>query len=224
MLADSEIRALIETKDIVIDPFDEENLEGASYDASVGRVLIAGRGIVNLRNERVVLRTGDWAEIESLERFELSTRVAATYGVRSSITRRGIDWFGGPQIDPGYRGRLFVSLFNPSSEPFDLIWGMPLVSLMFHRLAVDATPYSGRFQNLDQFPEEDVQRMLTMSAPTLADVVTSVGTLERTVEQLTRTTERMARDIRWVTWLLGAILIAMVVGLAIGLPLALVGD
>ena len=221
MLADAEIRTAIESHEIVIEPFDDGRVEPASYDLSVGRVLLAGRGIVDPRRDKVILRTGDWAEIETLERLELPTNIAATYGVRSGITRRGIDWFGGPQIDPGYRGRLFVSLFNPTSEPFEINWGESFCTLMFHRLGVDAHGYSGRFQGLDQFPEEDVERMLKMSAPTLADVVVSVGVLEQTVQRLTEATTTMAKDIGWVKYLLSAILISLVVGMAVGLTVNL---
>lgn len=224
MLADKEIRAAHQSGELQIEPFVDSRVQGASYDLSVGRVLVAGRGIVDPAKERVILRTGDWVEIESREKFELSTRIAATYGVRSSITRRGIDWFGGPQIDPGYKGRLFVSVFNPTTEPFEIVAGMPMFTMIFHRLNVDAEEYSGSFQGQYQFPEEDVERMLKMSAPTLADVVMSVGVLENVVEELTRNMQGMARDVRWVTYLLGAILISLVVGLAIGLPMAFLVD
>ncbi len=224
MLADAEIRAAIETGDLVIEPFNDECVEPASYDLSVGRVLLAGRGIVDPRRDKVILRTGDWAEIETLERLELSTNIAATYGVRSGITRRGIAWYGGPQIDPGYNGRLFVSIFNPTSEPFEINWGDRFCTLMFHRLKVDAHQYSGRFQGLNQFPEEDVERMLKMSAPTLGDVVLSVGVLEQTVQKLTEATSAMARDMGWVKYLLGAILISMVGGIVAGVIVNLIGD
>lgn len=218
MLSDADIRSLLESKDIVIDPFDTALVRPASYDCRVGRVLLAGRGVVDPHKEKVVLRTGDWAEIETLEVIELSTKVAATYGLRSSITRRGIIWFGGPQIDPGYRGKIFTSVFNPTSEPFEIEPNYPFCSLIFFNLATEAKErYSGAFQGLTSFPEEDVVRMLKLQAPTLADVVVSVGVLERAVNELTESTRKMAIDIGWVRYLLTAILFAVVVGVAVGL-------
>ena len=185
-------------------------------------MLVAGKGVVNPRKEKVILRTGDWAEIETLEELEIPTSVAVTYGLRSSFTRRGIDWFGGPQIDPGYHGKLFISVFNPTSEALDLEADTPCCSLSFHRLETPASKgYDGKFQGLTSFPEEDVVRMLRLEAPTLADVVVSVSVLEKAVTDLTESTRQMAGDIGWVKYLLGAILIALVVGLAIGLPLAI---
>ncbi len=64
--------------------------------------------------------------------------------------------------------------------------------------------------------------MLKLQAPTLADVVVSVGVLEKAVNDLISSTRRMAVDIGWMRYLLTGILIAIVVGLAIGLPFALI--
>jgi len=36
---------------------------------------------------------------EAIEEIKLSTTISATIGFRLSITRKGLDWFGGRQID-----------------------------------------------------------------------------------------------------------------------------
>jgi dCTP deaminase len=213
MLTDSEIREIIDQQSLKIKPFEPKNVEPASYDLRAGRVLVARKGIVDLSREPVVVRHGDWAEIESLEVVELPLNIAATVGVRSSLTRRGLDWFSGPQIDPGYMGKIYISVFNASSMPMEIAYGMSFATMMFYRLARDAShAYSGKFQKQLTFPEEDVERMLKMEAYTLSDVIQSVGLLEKTVNSLTRTSERMATDISWVKRLLFAILIALIVG------------
>jgi len=218
ILSDSEISKAIQSGDIKISDFDKSRLEPASYDFKVGRILMAGKGIIDPQKEKFLLKTGEWAEIETLERIQLSDKLAATYGIRSSITRQGIIWFGGPQIDPGYGGRIFVSIFNPSSEPFELMYAESFCTVIFHRLGEKAQkPYSGKFQGYDRFPEEDVERMVKMRSPTLADVVTSVGILESTVKELTTQMKQMVTDMGWIKKLLFAILIAIVIGLAIGI-------
>jgi|Deesub1362A_J573_1020465.scaffolds.fasta_scaffold03956_7 dCTP deaminase len=218
VLSDYEIKEFVKSGDIKIEPFEEANLEPASYDCRIGKVLVAGRGIVDPNKERVILRTGEWAEIITLERIELSTKLVASYGLRSSITRRGIDWFGGPQIDPGYKGRIVVSIFNASSETFEINYGEPFLTLVFHRLGKEASRgYEGRFQGLDDFPNEDVVRMMKLETPTLGDVVTAVGILENTVQKLTENVNRMANDISWVKNLLFAILIAIIIGLCVSI-------
>jgi dCTP deaminase len=191
---------------------DAKFLEPASYDIRAGRVLVSRRGIVDLSKESVVLRHGDWAEVESLEKFELPLNVAATMGLRSGLTRKGLDWFGGPQIDPGYRGKLYTSVFNTAVTPVELTFGMPFATVNFHRLGKDAShAYSGKFQEQVTFPEEDVERMLKMETHTLSDVIQSVGLLEQTVGKLTTASEKMATDLGWIKNLLLAILVAMVV-------------
>jgi dCTP deaminase len=215
MLTDSEIREAMEQQALQIKPFEPKRLEPASYDLRAGRVLVARRGIVDLSKEPVVLRHGDWAEIESLEMVELPLNIAATVGVRSSLTRRGLDWFSGPQIDPGYKGRIYISVFNASVAPIDVSYGMAFATLTFYRLSRDASrSYAGKFQKQMTFPEEDVERMLKTESHTFSDVATSVGLLEQTMDKLTRTSERTATDVGWVKKLLFATFIAILVGLA----------
>jgi dCTP deaminase len=213
MLTDSEIREALDQHVLKINPFEPKNVEPASYDVRAGRILVARRGIVDLSREAVVLRHGDWAEIESLEVVELPLNIAGTVGVRSSLTRRGLDWFSGPQIDPGYMGKIYISVFNASVAPIDITYAMPFATLTFYRLAKNASrSYDGKFQKQLTFPEEDVERMLKMESYTLSDVITSVGLLEKTVNKLTETSERMATDLGWVKKLLFAILIALMIG------------
>jgi len=214
MLADVEIRELHESGKLQIDPFDPKSVEPASYDVRLRRVLVARRGIVDLAERGVVLRHGDWAELESLEVMDLPLNVAATVGLRSGLTRQGLDWFGGPQIDPGYNGRIYISVFNASSTPVELTYAMSFATVSFFRLGKNASrSYSGKFQKQLTFPEEDVERMLKMETHTLSDVIQSVGILENTVERLTKNTDRMATNLGWIKGLLFAILFAMVVGI-----------
>ena len=216
MLADLEIRELCDSGKLQIDPFDPQYLEPASYDVRARRVLVARRGIVDLAKESVVLRHGDWAEMESMEVMELPLNLAATVGLRSGLTRRGLDWFGGPQIDPGYNGRIYISVFNASSTPVELTYAMSFATVIFYRLGKNASrAYSGKFQKQLTFPEEDVERMLKMETHTLSDVIQSVGILESTVGKLTKTSEKMATDIGWIKLLLFAILFAMIAGIAV---------
>ncbi|MBI4463561.1 MAG: dCTP deaminase [Acidobacteria bacterium] len=218
MLTDTEIRESIDQGSLKIREFEPKNIEPASYDVRAGRVLVAKRGIVNLRNEPVVLRHGDWAEIESLEVLELPVNMAASVGLRSSLSRKGINGSVGPQIDPGYHGRVYISVFNASTLPFEITYAMSFATVIFYRLARDAShAYEGKFQGQTTFPEEDVERMLRMEAYTLSDVIRSVGLLEETVNTLTKTSEKMANDLGWVKNLLFAILIALIIGIGQGL-------
>jgi len=185
LLSDGEIREALESGQLVIENFRDDCVEPASYDCRVGRVLLPNRGVVDPSKERVLLRTGQWAEIETLEAFRLPNDIAAFIGIRSSITRRGVDYFSGLQVDPGYYGKVFIAVFNPGADPFEIGPGEPFVTLQFVRLGRPAEkPYKGAFQGLMQFPEDDVVRMTKMETRTLADVITSVGILETSTQDL----------------------------------------
>jgi dCTP deaminase len=182
----------------------------------VGRVLLGGKGIVDPQKERVILRTGDWAEIEIFEKIGLSLNVAGSFGGISSITRRGIVWFGGPHIDPGFKGKMFVSIFNPTSEPFEIEPLMRFFTIVFHDLRKKPSEgYKGKYQDRYDFPEEDVVRMMKITGPTLADVVRSVSFLEERVKQLTKEKTKMVQDLSWIKRLIFGMFIAIIVGLAV---------
>lgn len=223
MLSDVEIEEAVAKKEIIIKPFEKSLIEPASYDLRVGRALVGGMGISDLKERGLILKTGEWAELETLEEISLSDSIAATFGVRSSITRKGLDWFGGPQVDPGYNGKLYIGIFNPSSEPFRINHGDKFCTIMFHRLGKSSSrPYSGQYQRMTTFPEEDVERMIKLEAPTLSDVITSVGILESTVTTLTKemttftqTLNALKLDVGWIKRILFGILMALIVGISI---------
>src|SRR5207244_259816 len=139
---------------LVIEPFAddwqspsaESKLQPASYDISVCRALHSKLGEVDLSREDLTLDYGEWAKVQSLERLELPLSLAATVGVTSSWTRRGLIGFCGPQIDPGYKGQFFFSLFNVSSGPIKIRKDDRVATVIFYRLAKNAPPYRGKYQ------------------------------------------------------------------------------
>ncbi len=182
-----------------INPFDEELVEPASYDLALGsRVLSAGKGMVTFEDgEDFVLESNAWAAVSSKEVITLPNDVCATYGIRSAMTRRGLMHFGGPQIDPGYHGRLFLSLYNPTLEPIILRVGRPIFSLIFHRLdGPVGIPYAGSFQHQTDFPSEDVERMMRLRSKNLSNVIDTVETLDESVANLAGNMQSLTGDVR----------------------------
>lgn len=130
VLRREDILESVKSGDLSINPFDEEMVEPASYDLSLGKILKAGTGILELEDgEDFILESNAWASIASKEIVTIPDDMCATYGLRSAVTRRGLMYFGGPQIDPGYTGRIFVSIYNPTLESIILRVGKPLFSL-----------------------------------------------------------------------------------------------
>ena len=121
--------------------------------------------------------------------------------------------------NPGYKGKLFIGLFNPFSESVVLDPSQPFLTVQFFRLENPAShPYDGPFQGFKTFPEDDIirmTRMTRMNTPTLADVAQSVGILETAVRELKDSVKGIQTEMRWSRTLLMAIFAALVAGLVI---------
>jgi len=79
--------------------------------------------------------------------------------------------FGGIQIDPGFVGRLAISLFNVGPEAIELKLGEPIFTVEFHRL-VEATqnPYDGDYQNQLTFSTDQRKFILEAQTTSLAEI------------------------------------------------------
>ncbi|MEM0232971.1 MAG: dCTP deaminase [Candidatus Nezhaarchaeales archaeon] len=200
ILPDRCIRELVE-KNNLIDPFDERCLGPASYDARVGSKALKPRAegspIVNLEREGIlIIDTGEFVEVITLERFNMPNDVAGRIGLRSYYTRKGLQLFSGPQIDPGFKGNLIVSLFNAGPKPIMLRYGDSFCTIEFHKLESPVErPYSGPYQDQKDFPIENVEFIAEAKGVSLAEVIKVVRELRS--------------DVKWMKWLLALILAAL---------------
>lgn len=197
VLTKKQIVKLRDENKIEVEPFSEHQCEPASYDLKLGHILKAGYGKLKLKKgDDASLKGGEWALVMSEEIIRLPLNICATYGLRSSITRKGLMYFGGPQIDPGYEGRLFVSIFNPTVEPIMLRYGDPLFTLIFHHLDKPVSkPYNGRYQGQYDFPSEDVERMMAMKSRTFSEMFTKVDDLDNSVNLLAKNLDILTNDV-----------------------------
>lgn len=197
ILARKEILGRVEADKIKIIPFEKEKVEPASYDCRLGDVLAAGKGRIDWSGgKEFVLESNSWASVASEEQFELPRDICASYGIRSGLARRGVIAFGGPQIDPGYRGRIFISLYNPTLEPIVLKHRQDILSVIFYELtSEDERGYTGVYQGQRDFPSQDVEFMMRMRSRNLADVIDNVETLDLSVKNLAENLKTLASDV-----------------------------
>jgi len=229
ILSDVGIKEAIKNKDIDIGPFEETNLEPSSYDFRIGRALIAGKGVAEKNDFPLFLKPGDWMEIESMEVLKTSINIGVVMGMPSGMSRKGILAFSGMHVDPGYRGRIFITLFNPSSDTYKLEYGKKLCTAIFYKFDIPPSrSYEGKHQDQYGFPEKDIEWMIRLKSPTIADAIKSVEELEimindvRTdlggvkgeVSEIRSDIKIFKNDIGWIKKLLIGILIALVVGIA----------
>lgn len=174
ILVDHEILDAQATGLIRIDPFSEDSLQPATYDLRVGAqaVLSTTSKLVDLSGTRMmIIEPGAMAIVQSLETIKLSMKIAGRIGPKTSLLRRGIFVAVGPQVDPGFEGRMIVNLINLSPRPFAIRGHDTFLSAEFHLLASEPTHgYRGAYQGRTELTTEEVETLLAYQGPTLADM------------------------------------------------------
>jgi len=180
ILSGGQIKKLVESGELRIEPFNSEQVQPASYDLRVGTKILAspispeklGKAVfLNKENSSYDVQSGQMVGVISHERLELPLELCGRFGIRSYFARRGIDAFGGLQLDPGYRGRLTLNLLNVGPEPIKLNLDELLFSIEFEKLDEPAeVPYSGPYQDQDDFPEEQYNYILQAHTTSLAEI------------------------------------------------------
>ena len=118
-------------------------------------------------NHTYAVHPGRFVGILTDEILTMPLSIAGRFGLRSEFTRQGLVWFGGIQLDPGFRGRIAISLFNAGPEPVSLEWRTKTFTVEFEFLDEPVEVgqgYSGHFQNQEDFPT--VQREFILNAHT----------------------------------------------------------
>ncbi len=133
ILSDIELLFLISNKQMVIDPFSKDRLTPAGYDFSAGAAC-------DLPPKQQTL-------IVTAEHLEVPADVLGTIYLKSSLCREAL--IGGfAVIDPGFRGKLTLSLFNTGESTVRIGKNEPVIQVVFHRTGEPSSnPYNGRYQD-----------------------------------------------------------------------------
>lgn len=192
VLSDTSIKRLRKAGILGIEPFHDPGIQPASYDAGLyWKILLSptrtetGR-VIDLRNEPELtfyVEPGRFVGTLTEEVFRMPPSLSGRFGLRSAFTRHGLIAFGGIQIDPGWTGRLAISLFNAGPEPIGLEYQSRLFTVEFHTLEAPASEgYAGEFQDQLDFPrvqEEFILNAHTVSLAEIASLPTEMATLRQ---------------------------------------------
>lgn len=163
----------------LIEPFDETQVNPASYDVRLNSILLLehehdcdypeeaikcdGRWVKHICDESgYVLKPGEFVLGCTEERFNIPPEMEAVFQLKSSRGREGFEHVLSGYIDPGFSGRLTLELVNVNRfHDLLLVPGMLIGQIRF--MLLDDRPlkdYSqtGHYQNDDnvQFSKVDV--------------------------------------------------------------------
>ena len=104
MMSDKEIKAAIDSGQLVIDPFLLECLQPSSYDLSLGEVgyLSGETRTIDIEGEGLELRPGQFALVTTCEKLTMPQDMSAYIGVSSEWIRKGLLLLHGLQVDAGF--------------------------------------------------------------------------------------------------------------------------
>jgi len=193
VMSDVALRQTFASGGIELDPPARlEWIKVSSLDLHLGPEAFLGTGtdIVELVEKRLLtIPPGELALVTTLEKVRVGSRYAAQIGLRYAFARKGLDLLAGPQIDPGFRGRLHVALVNLSPREIAIAYGEPLVTLVFHDLGADVgQPYGARagdeYQEQDKITGGEIDDIRQHRGYALREVIREMATLSANVGEL----------------------------------------
>lgn len=174
--------------------FDPQGIQPATYDMKLHwKILISptrhesGR-LVDLRKEpenEFYIDPGRFVGVLTKEILRLPLTISGRFGLKSEFTRCGLMAFGGIQVDPGFHGRLAISLFHAGPEPIKLKLDARMFTVEFNTLDAPAKPYEGEFQNQRDFPSSQRKFILNAHTVSLAEINSLPSELEDIRRRLT---------------------------------------
>lgn len=174
LLSDKDIRRVIETGQVTVDPYDDTMIQPSSLDVRLGRDFrvfanhryayidpaIEQPGLTELvriqGDEPFVLHPGEFVLASTYERVEISDNLAARLEGKSSLGRLGLVVHSTAGfVDPGFQGTVTLELSNLATLPIKLWPGMKIGQLCFFLLTGQAETeygserYGSRYQGQD---------------------------------------------------------------------------
>jgi deoxycytidine triphosphate deaminase len=135
-LSDQDIKREL-GKNILIYPFKEDNLKGASYNLTASRYawsLSTKKIIYHSQEDKIIIEPGDSALIETHETIWGSKKITGTYHSRVTQVSHGSGHIG-TTLDPNYIGPSLIAVHNHSNDTLELTpEKTPFVTLAFHYL------------------------------------------------------------------------------------------
>ena len=158
-----------------------QNVQSASYDLRLGSQAWCQGEFIELGRKNPSLRIPaySYAIVTAEEEARLPRFLTGNYDLTVSGFMDGLILSNGPQVDPGYRGALFCTLFNGRDVPRGLTIGRHFATIQFVTTTSVTSGYAGRYQGkteLSAFVSEN-----TAVSPG-GNIVERIGNLERSID------------------------------------------
>lgn len=160
ILSDRDIREYIDKKQLVIRPLEEGQIQPASIDLRLGNhflklcendfslmTMTEETAYDSFVSEEVIIPSNSFLLATTREYIELPGNLTAFVEGRSSIGRMGLFIQNAGWVDPGFRGRITLELYNANRLPICLKADRRICQLVFAQMKNPAEQvYNGKYQ------------------------------------------------------------------------------
>jgi len=153
ILTKSDILKRVNSSKPLIEDFQNDSLNSASYDLHLGDEYLRGG-----RYDKLDVKKAQYLEIPAHdvvvvcteERVNIPDDLIGRFGLRFGLAMKGLVLNNEPQIDPGYSGRLFCLLYNLTDRLVVLTYKQPFATIEFETTIAPIAPadmYKGLYQH-----------------------------------------------------------------------------
>ncbi|WP_456399752.1 dCTP deaminase [Persephonella sp.] len=164
ILNDRKIRELIGSKELIIDPLDDIQIQPSSVDLRLGNDFLVydeNVDILDVKNselhnslkkivvndEGFVIKPKQFILATTVEYIKLPDYLTAFVEGRSSLGRLGLFIENAGWVDAGFEGNITLEFYNANSRPLKIYPGMRICQLVFAKMEEPAEkPYRGKYQ------------------------------------------------------------------------------
>ena len=160
ILSDRDIKTYLKSKKLIIEGFDEKNIQAGWVDLSLGNEFRLFKStsqpyidVANPKNhtesinvddgKQFILHPGEFVLAQTDEKIKIPSDLAAYVDGRSSLGRLGlVVHVTSGFVDPGFAGRLVLEMTNVGKIPIAIYPKMRICKLVFFKLSSEAElPY-----------------------------------------------------------------------------------
>ncbi|MEK6914580.1 MAG: dCTP deaminase [Nanoarchaeota archaeon] len=160
VLSDRTIKKLIIDKKIVINPYEEKNVNSASIDLRLGEGFLIPdyykTKFISLderlyerkiESDSVIIPPHHFILGTTIEYIEIGNNICGRLDGKSGIGRKGLFICNAGHINPGFKGKLTLEFYNSNEIAFDLHSGKEICQLILEYTDCEVENiYNGKYQ------------------------------------------------------------------------------
>jgi deoxycytidine triphosphate deaminase len=161
---------------------DQRRVRGASYDLIIDKEHLKS-GIKVDSTDTFKIDPLDYVVVGAVESVNIPKNICASFDTKVSMFCKGIILSNGPQVDPGYQGRLLCLLFNTSAKAFEVspTTGFEFSTIQFSALSEPTNiSYTQKY-----FRKEHLKEYIgSFADASIADLVKAIPDMRNSIEDL----------------------------------------